>query len=87
MFFKKVFFIFALLPNLIFAAGGIDRVNTFLENVAIALYAIGVVTISIAIMIAGYKIAYGTPWHQTIPIIVGGIFVGCASAISGYLLG
>lgn len=42
------FGLMVFLPNLCFSAG-IDRVNSFLNNLAIALYAVGVIVFTIAL--------------------------------------
>lgn len=52
---KKLFF-FGVFTQLAFGAGGIDRVNTFLTNLQVALYAIGAIVLTLAIMWAAFKI-------------------------------
>lgn len=71
-----------------FGAGGIDKVNTFLENAEIALYSIGVVILTIAIMFGAAKMMYQhATFAQVLPIFIAGIIFGSASAIAGYFLG
>lgn len=72
----------------IFAAGGIDKVNTLLENISVALYGIGVVSVTIGLMICGYQmVIMKKSWQEIIPVFIGSIIIGSASAIAGYLLG
>ncbi|NDJ28077.1 conjugal transfer protein TraC [Campylobacter sp. MIT 12-8780] len=88
-FFKILFLVgsIMLLPSLSFAAGGIDKVNTFLQNISTALYAIGAIVLTIAFMWAGFKIMFqGQTLQQVAPTFIGGVIVGCASAIAGYII-
>lgn len=71
----------------VFGAGGIDKVNSFLENLSIALYGIGAVVLTIAFMWAGFKIMFqGQTLREVAPVFIGGVFVGAASAIAGYII-
>lgn len=85
---KRILISLIFVNIFVFAAGGIDKVNTLLENISTALYGIGVVSLTIAFIIAGYKIMF---LHQTfrevLPVLIGGIIVGSASALAGYILG
>lgn len=77
----------ALIPTLSFAGTGLDKVDTFLENVSNWLSNAGVVILTIAIMVAGYKVIFGGRTVQEVtPIVLGGILVGGASFIAGMLL-
>lgn len=76
-----------LLPAQSFAAGGIDKVNSFLTNLSTALYAIGAIVLTLAIMWAGFKIMWqGQTLQQVAPTFIGGVLVGAASAIAGYII-
>lgn len=73
--------------TLSFAAGGIDKVNTFLQNLSTALYGIGAVVLTIAFMWAGFKIMFqGQTLREVAPVFIGGVLVGAASAIAGYII-
>lgn len=75
------------LPVQTFAAGGIDKVNSFLTNLSTALYAIGAIVLTLAIMWAGFKIMWqGQTLQQVAPTFIGGVLVGAASAIAGYII-
>ncbi|MCR2108656.1 TrbC/VirB2 family protein [Campylobacter upsaliensis] len=76
-----------LSPIFVFGAGGIDKVNSFLENLSIALYGIGAVVLTIAFMWTGFKIMFqGQTLREVAPVFIGGVFVGAASAIAGYII-
>ncbi|ECL3871073.1 TrbC/VirB2 family protein [Campylobacter upsaliensis] len=74
-------------PIFLFGAGGIDKVNTFLQNLSTAFYAIGVFILTIAIMWGGSKIMFqGQTLREVAPIFIGGILFGSASALAGYFI-
>ncbi|OBV30140.1 conjugal transfer protein TraC [Helicobacter sp. CLO-3] len=76
-----------LLPSFAFAAGGLDKVNSLMSVVSTALYAVGVVVLTIAIMWAGFKIMFqGQTLREVAPPLLGGILVGAASGIAGLLI-
>lgn len=69
------------------AAGGIDKVNTFMENLSTALYGIGAVVLTIAFMWAGFKVMFqGQTLREVAPVFIGGVIVGSASAIAAYII-
>lgn len=78
----------ALIPTLSFAAGtGLDKVDNFFNSVSGWLASAGVVILTIAIMVAGYKVIFGGRTVQEVtPIVLGGILVGGASMIASMLL-
>ena len=49
---KRILISLIFVNIFVFAAGGIDKVNTLLENISTALYGIGVVSLTIAFIIA-----------------------------------
>ncbi|WP_086235765.1 TrbC/VirB2 family protein [Campylobacter devanensis] len=85
--FNSLFAIF-LIPTLSFGAGGLDSAENLLDTVSGWLTALSAVTVTIAILIVGYKITFG---GQTIrectPIIIGAVLIASASSIAGLLLG
>lgn len=90
---KKKFSFFAymvpmLIANMAFAAGGLDKVNTFVENITTALFGVGVAVLTIAIMWSGYKVMFqGQTLQSVAPTLIGGILVGSAATLASYLLG
>ncbi|EAJ1255044.1 conjugal transfer protein TraC [Campylobacter lari] len=74
-------------PMIVFGAGGIDKVNTFMENLSTALYAVGAIVLTIAFMWAGFKIMFqGQTLREVAPVFIGGVLVGSASALAGYII-
>lgn len=84
-----VFSLFALLvvPSLSFA-GGLSSAENLLNTVSGWLTALSAVTVTIAILVVGYKVTFG---GQTIrectPIIIGAVLIASASTIAGLMLG
>jgi len=80
--------VFAVNVAPVFAASGIAKVDTFLDKISSALKGVGIVVCAIAFMWAGYKMMYQ---HHAIgecaKIIAGGLIVGGAAEIAGFLLG
>lgn len=77
----------ALIPTLSFAATGLDKVDKFFETVSGWISGAGVVILTIALMVAGYKVIFGGQTvREVTPIVLGGILVGGASFIAGMLL-
>ncbi|TWO17853.1 TrbC/VirB2 family protein [Campylobacter lanienae] len=80
---------FALLvmPSLSFA-GGLSSAENLLNTVSGWLTALSAVTVTIAILVVGYKVTFG---GQTIrectPIIIGAVLIASASTIAGLMLG
>lgn len=84
---KKLLSFISLSPMLVFGSGGIDKVNTFLQNLSTALYAIGAILLTIAFMWGGSKIMFqGQTLREVAPIFIGGILFGSASALAGYFI-
>ena len=76
-----------VLVNVVFAAGGLDKVNTFMEHLSTALYGVGAVVLTIAFMWAGFKIMFqGQTLREVAPVFIGGILVGAASSIAAYII-
>lgn len=83
----KLLSLILLSPIFVFAAGGIDKVNTFMQNISIALYALGGVLLTIALMWCASRIMYqGQTLREVAPVFIGGVIFGSASAIAGYII-
>lgn len=67
--------------------GGLDKVNTFMDNVLAVLRGVSITTVTIAIMWAGYKFLFK---HADIAeigkILAGGLLIGGAAELARYLL-
>ena len=87
-----VFVAVLAVPNMLFAqaqgfAGADARVCGFFENVAGLLNMASIAVVTIAVIFAGYQIAFA---HKRIadvaPILVGGLLIGAAGQIARMLL-
>lgn len=66
----------------------IARVSTVMTNVQNILVGVSVVAFTIALVWAGFKMAFQhAKWSEISNIVIGGIIVGGASGIASWLLG
>lgn len=71
-----------------FAAGGLDKVNTFIDNIMTVLQGVSISVVTIAIMWAGYKFLFKhADFAEVGKILGGGLAIGGASQLAVYLLG
>lgn len=79
---------FSMFPDFAFAAGGLDKVNAFMENVKEILSGAAIVTVTVAVMVVGYKVIF-TQWdaRECGKILMGGLFIGGGAEIASYLVG
>lgn len=71
-----------------FAAGGLDKINTFIDNVKSVLTGVSLAVVTIAIMWAGYKFLFKhADFGEVGKILGGGLAIGGASQLASYLLG
>ena len=86
--FMAVFVVLSLLlaqPAL--AQGGLDKVNTFVDNILTVLRGISIGVVTIAIMWAGYKFLFKqADMAECGKILAGGLLIGGAAELAGYLL-
>lgn len=65
----------------------ISRVNTVMSNVQTVLVGVSVTILTVAIMWAGFKMAWQhAKWSEVSNIVIGGILIGGASGIAGWLI-
>lgn len=70
-----------------FAQGGLDKVNTFVENVLTVLRGVSIGVVTIAIMWAGYKFLFKhADMAECGKILAGGLLIGGAAELAAYLL-
>ncbi len=75
-----------LLINNVYA-GGLTPGATMLATVAMWLKGIGVIVCTIALMIVGYKFLFQQARHQDVAnIVIGGILIGSAAIIAGFIM-
>ncbi|HET9239208.1 MAG TPA: TrbC/VirB2 family protein [Oligoflexus sp.] len=76
-----------MMASPVFAQGGLQKVNTFVQNVLLVLRGISISVVTIAIMWAGYKFLFK---HAEITevgkILGGGLLIGGAAELAAYLL-
>lgn len=69
-------------------ASGLSNANSTLTQISNALMGVSVVTVTIAILIVGYKVLFG---GQTIQecgkIIIGAVIIASASSLASLLVG
>lgn len=71
-----------------FAGSGIAKVDTFLDKISTALKGAGVVVCAIALMWAGYQFFFRhADMMYCARIVGGGLLIGGATEIAGYILG
>jgi type IV secretion system protein VirB2/type IV secretion system protein PtlA len=71
-----------------FAQGGLQKVNTFVENVLTVLRGVSIGVVTIAIIWAGYKFLFKhADLGEVGKILGGGLLIGGAAELAGYLLG
>ena len=64
-------------------AGGISQVNTLMTDVQDVLTGVALVTVTCAVLWAGYKVLFGgQTFREVSPIVIGGILVGAAVQIA-----
>jgi type IV secretion system protein VirB2 len=80
-------FLFVAEPAFAQYGGGVDKVNTLMQNIATALKAIGVVTATVAIMWCAYKMMFKhASFSEIIMIGAGGVLAGAAAEIAAFLI-
>jgi type IV secretion system protein VirB2 len=81
---------FAIVIGLMFVEPSLawdGKVNAFMKNISDGLKAIGVATITVALMFAGYQIAFGGKTISAVaPIIIGGLVIGGAALIAQLII-
>lgn len=65
------------------AYASFDKATSLITNIQSWLRTISVVVVTIAILVAGYKIIFqGQTFREVAPILVGGIIIGAAAEIA-----
>ena len=65
------------------AYASFNKATTLITNIQSWLRTISVVVVTIAILVAGYKIIFqGQTFREVAPILVGGIIIGAAAEIA-----
>lgn len=70
------------------AQGGLEKANNFIENVLAILRGVSIGVVTVAIMWAGYKFLFKqADIAECGKILAGGLLIGGAAELAGYLLG
>lgn len=70
------------------AGGGLQKVNTFMDNVLTVLRGVSITVVTIAIIWAGYKFLFKhADLGEVGKILGGGLLIGGAAELAGFLLG
>lgn len=68
-------------------AQGLEKANSAVESVVSTLQTISIGVVTIAIIFAGYKVAFmSARFMDVVPVLIGGFLVGGAAAIASFLL-
>lgn len=68
-------------------AADLSSVNTFLGNIQTMLKGVAVAVVTIAFMVAGYKVVFGgSTVREVVPIVIGGLIIGAASYFAGLIV-
>lgn len=79
---------FLMMPEFAHATGGLDKVNKFMENIADILRGAAVVTVTVAVMWAGYKFLFmNATVMEVMKIVIAGLLIGGAAEIARYIVG
>jgi type IV secretion system protein VirB2 len=66
----------------------LSNVNNLLQNIESVLKGAGVTIASIAIIVSGYKIIFqGARFEDVSKILIGGLLIGGATSLAGWLIG
>jgi len=82
----KLVMAFAVMTQMA-AAGGLDKVNTLMNNVSTALQALSLATITVAILWVGYKVLFaGVALRDMGSTILGAVIIASAAQIAALLV-
>lgn len=75
-------------PDMAYASGGLDKVNDFMDNIAGILRGASVITVTVAVMWAGYKFLFTQASVMEVgKIVIAGLLIGGAAEIARYIVG
>ncbi|KOE79480.1 hypothetical protein ACS86_17840 [Vibrio alginolyticus] len=73
-------------PDMAYAAG-LDKVNDFMDNIASILSGAAIITVTVAIMWAGYKFLFTQASPMEVgKIVIGGLLIGGAAELASYIV-
>lgn len=70
------------------AMAQLEKVNETMEKISQGLQAASVVSVTVAVLWAGYKVLFGgQTFREVAPILIGGILIGAAAQIAKMMVG
>ena len=77
-----------LAPDLAYAVGGLEKVNSFMDNITGILRGASIAVVTLAVMWAGYKFLFTSANVMEVgKIVIAGLLIGGAAEIAGYMVG
>lgn len=68
-------------------AADLSSVNTLFSNIQTVLKGVAAAVVTIAFMVAGYKIVFGgSTMREVSPIVVGGLIIGAAAYLASLIV-
>ena len=68
-------------------AADLSSVNSFLGNIETLLKGVAVAVVTIAFMVAGYKVVFGgSTVREVVPIVIGGLIIGAAGYFASLIV-
>lgn len=68
-------------------AADLSSINSFFGNIQTLLKGVAVAVVTIAFMVAGYKVVFnGSTVREVVPIVIGGLIIGSASYLAGLIV-
>ncbi|EIK4811101.1 type IV secretion protein A [Vibrio parahaemolyticus] len=77
-----------VMPDMAHASGGLAKVNDFMDNIAGILRGAAIITVTVAVMWAGYKFLFTNANAMEVgKIVIAGLLIGGAAEIASYIVG
>ncbi|WP_150137767.1 TrbC/VirB2 family protein [Candidatus Enterovibrio escicola] len=87
LFLSMIAFFALAIPEFAYA-GGLNKINNFMENIANILRGASIITVTVAVMWAGYKFLFMQANVMEVgKIVIAGLLIGGAAEISRYIVG
>jgi type IV secretion system protein VirB2 len=86
----SLFLLFLLMSQPVLAGGGsgLERGSTVLKAISDWMTGIGVVVVTIALMVVGFRMVFqAAEWKDVAPVFWGGVLIGGAGAFAKLFIG
>ncbi len=82
-----LFFLLLMVVSDFSHSAGIDRVQSFLEDILSTISGVSVIVVTIAVLWAGYKFLFKSASFQEVGLILlGGLLIGGAAEIASFMV-